>query len=169
MQGHAALAIKSINHFLASEAVPDLRRDAIAFRGHIYEDQGDPDSARTDLLSALKIAEEHGLERYSIEISLAALCVRRGNPTEAERWALSALQTAAADPKTSGAGALQKLITIRGAEAFSKDERRLGRVNTNFRLSSRIAAWRSHLLSTNGLPIASPSIAATSSCPTSRS
>ena len=125
MQGDAAKAIHEINHFLASEVVPDLRRDALTFRGHIYDDQGDPDSARADLLSALEIAEKYLLERYSIEISLAALCVRQGKLKEAERWALSALQTAAADPKTSGAGALQKLITIRGAETFSTEERKL--------------------------------------------
>lgn len=127
MQVGASAAIAELDRFLASDPPHDLRREAISFRGRIHEDRKDLEAAKADFSSALAIAEEHALERYPIEISLAGVCRRSGNLDEAEEWYSTALRTAAADPKTSGAGTLLWLLRLRGERGLTDGERRLAR------------------------------------------
>jgi hypothetical protein len=125
MRKGASAAVAVLDRFLASDPRYDLRRDAIAFRGCIHEDEGDLSAAAADLLSALALAQEFGLERYSIETSLAAVSLRRGDLEAAEGWCVKALRTAASDPKTSGAGALLRLLRLRGPRGLKAEERAL--------------------------------------------
>ena len=128
LQGRGSAAILELDRFLASDPPYDLRRDAIAFRGCIHEDEKNMTAAKADFLSALAIAEEHDLERYSIEVSLAGLCGSSGDLKEAEEWYLKALRTAASDPKTSGAGTLLHLLRLRGELGLTEEERRLVKI-----------------------------------------
>jgi tetratricopeptide (TPR) repeat protein len=125
MQGNFEAAIGEINHYLAQEPRLDLRRQAIGFRGSIHEEQGDLEAARNDFSRAHELSEEPDFERYTLLLSLGGIAKRRGGFEEAENWFLTALQTAAADPKTSGAGALLQLLQLRGERGLTEQEHRL--------------------------------------------
>jgi tetratricopeptide (TPR) repeat protein len=121
-QGNGAAAIAELDRFVASNPPQDLRREAVAFRGSIHEDQDDRDAARADFLSALAIADAYGFERYSIEISLAGISRRTGDLAQLEMWYLRALRSAANDPTISGAGTLLKLLRFRGEKGLTEEE-----------------------------------------------
>lgn len=127
MQQKATEAIAELNRFLSTDPPPDLKRDAIAFRGSIYQEQGAWGEAKSDALAALAISEEHQFARYSIELTLAAICERLGDAQGAEDWCLAGLRTAAEDPRESGAGVLQRLLRLRGEKGLSNKERDLVR------------------------------------------
>ena len=123
--GDLSGAIAILDRFLTSDPPLDLRRDAIAFRGSLHQEEKDLRAATLDYLNALAIAEEQGLEHYSLETSLAEVCAQSGDRQGAERWCWAALKTAAADPRESGAGALLRLLGLRGKQGLRPEERPL--------------------------------------------
>ncbi len=125
MQGDLEAAIAEIDCYLEQEPRLDLKRQAIGFRGSIREEQGDLAAARSDFSAALELSEEPDFERYTLLLSLGGVAERRGDFEEAENWFLAALQTAADDPKTSGAGGLLRLLRLRGRRGLTEQEHRL--------------------------------------------
>lgn len=124
--GRPTEAIAIVQAFLDKRtSSADLEREALAFRAALFEDLGDTSKAEEDFLSAHQIAHLHGLEKYSIEISLAALFKRNGAAYKAEEWYLKALETASADRGVSGAGALYQLVKLRNNPSFEGREKLL--------------------------------------------
>lgn len=132
-----------LDEFVASEPPLAVKRQAIGFRGSLYDEAGDLHAAKSDFLGALELSQDRDFERYTLEESVAAICQRLRDDVEAERWSLRALKTAAADPKTSGAGALQRLLRIRGDRAL---------IETEQRLAERVVHQAWHLLRVEGEP-----------------
>jgi tetratricopeptide (TPR) repeat protein len=118
-------AIEIIDQFVASNPPIDLRRQAIGFRGSIYQEQGDLVKAMNDFLAARSLTEMPDFERYTLEESAAAVSYELGDTAGAERWYLEALKTAAADARSSGASVILHLAKIRGDAGLTVEERLL--------------------------------------------
>lgn len=118
-------AIKMLDEFLLTRPSLPIERQAIGFRGSLHEESGDLQLAREDFRAAVELCERPDFERYTLEESLAALSERLEDYIEAERWSLRALKTAAADPKTSGAGSLLQLLRLRSGQQLSRKERQI--------------------------------------------
>jgi tetratricopeptide (TPR) repeat protein len=125
MQGDSEAAVEVIDRYLEQKPRLDLKRQAIGFRGSIHEEQGDLEAAKNDFATAQELSEDTDFERYTLLLSLGGIAERRGFPVEADRWYVAALQTAAADPKTSGASALLRLLRLRGKGGLTEQESRL--------------------------------------------
>jgi hypothetical protein len=123
--GDLVRAMAVVSKYLVSAPTLDLRREALAFRGCLLQENHDFGAAISDFIEALAIAEEGGLKRYSLEISLAAVSAQSGDAQGAERWSLAALNTAAADPQECGAGAFLRLLQLRGDRGLQPQEQQL--------------------------------------------
>ena len=118
-------AIAALQSFLDRGPSVELHREALAYRASLFADLGDSRKAEEDFLAAHDLARLHKLEKYSIEISLAALFKRNNAIDKAEEWYLKALETASKDREVSGAGTLYQLIKLRGNPNFEGRERLL--------------------------------------------
>lgn len=125
MQGDSEAAVGVIDRYLEQEPRLDLKRQAIGFRGSIHEEQGDLGAAKNDFSTAHELSEQADFERYTLLLSLGGIAERRGSFEEADSWYWAALQTAADDPKTSGAGGLLRLLRLRAQRGLTEQERRL--------------------------------------------
>jgi hypothetical protein len=138
-----ANGIAVVDDYLRAEPPLDLKRQALGFRGSLNEERGDLAAAKADFLAARELAEKADFERYTLEGSAAAVSQRLGQTAEAEHWCLEALKTAAADPTTSGASALLRLLGLRGDRGLREDEEPL---------VERVIYQASHLLRVEGEP-----------------
>lgn len=118
-------ALELVSQYLAGVQPPDQRRQAIAFRGDLYEENGDLEAAKNDFGLAHDLSEAPDYERYTLEIALGSVAKKMGHLEAAESWYLKALETAAVDFTTSGGTALRCLLELRGGLSLSDDERRL--------------------------------------------
>lgn len=125
LEGDLPRAIAMLDEFVGTHPPKPVERQAIGFRGSLYEEAGDLEAAKADFLTAVALSEEADFERYTLEESLAAASERLGDDAEAERWCLSALRTAAEDPKTSGAGSLLRLVRLRDEQPLTSEERHM--------------------------------------------
>jgi len=141
--GSLAQAIEMLDEFVASEPPQAIKRQAIGYRGSLHNEAGDLHLAKADYLAAWELSEEQDFERYTLEESSAAISERLGRSAEAEWWCRKALQTAAADPKTSGSGCLLRLLKLRGRKGLSDEEHHLAKKVV-------YQAW--HLLRVEGQP-----------------
>lgn len=118
-------AIAVLDRYLAEDLPEELRREATAFRGTLYEEQGDFAAAKSDFLSALKFAVEPDHIRFELQDSLAVISRRLRDAKEADIWYRAALQTAAADPRVAGGGFLLRLLKFRGERGLNDEEQQL--------------------------------------------
>lgn len=118
-------ALELVSQYLAGVQLSDQRRQAIAFRGDLYEDAGDLEAAKNDFGLAHDLSEAPDYERYTLEIALGSVAKKMGDLEAAESWYLKALETAAVDLTTSGGTALRCLLKLRGGLSLSDDERSL--------------------------------------------
>lgn len=125
MEQGPAKAIAGLESELDLSRSVEVRREALAFRASLFDDLGDVGKAEEDFLAAYDLACLHRLEKYSIEISLAALFKRNQAKNKAEEWYLKALRTASSDPNISGAGILRKLMKLRNDSSFKGAEKEL--------------------------------------------
>lgn len=126
-EGDLPQAIAMLDEFVASRPPSPIERQAVGFRGSLHEEAGDLQAAKEDFLTALELSEDRDFERYTLEESVAVISERLGDGVEAERWCMRALMTAAADPKTSGAGSLLRLLRLRGEQRLSSEEHQLAK------------------------------------------
>lgn len=125
ISGDIAGAIRLISQYLESSPPKDLRRQAIAFRGDLHEEQGDLDNAKIDLTYAHELSEGPDYERYTLEISLGSIANLQGDTTAADHWYIDALRTASESPATSGGTALRRLLELRKTRGLEGEERQL--------------------------------------------
>lgn len=118
-------AIAELKSCLDGDLSVEVKREALAFRASLFDDLGDAKKAEEDFLAAHDLACLHDLEKYSIEISLAALLKRNKTIDKAEEWYLRALRTASSDPNVSGVGTLNQLMKLRGDSNLKGTERQL--------------------------------------------
>jgi tetratricopeptide (TPR) repeat protein len=140
LNGSLSRAVEIVNLFIASNPPLDLKRQAIGFRGSLYEEQGDLAAAKSDFLTARNLADSRDFERCSLEEAAAFVSYELGETAEAERWYLEALRTAAADPRASGGSVLSHLLEIRGEVGLTAEERLLAEEVVK-------EGWRFHELS----------------------
>jgi len=136
-------SIQRVEEYLRSEPPVDLRRQALGFRGSLRQEEGELEGAMADFLAARALTEKPDFERYTLEQSAATISQQLGQTEEAERWNVAALETAAADPTTSGAAALRALLTLRAQAGLEPDEEELAR---------RVVRQAWHLLRVEGEP-----------------
>lgn len=122
--GGIPAAVGIVDGFLSSQLPRDLKREALAFRAMLYEEQGDLTSAKADFLSAVALADE-GHVRCELEDSLGLISQRLGELEDAGRWFSSALRTAASDPRVAGGGPLLRLLKVRSEKELTEEEQRL--------------------------------------------
>lgn len=118
-------AIVIVNRFLIADPQMDLKRQAIGFRGSLYQELGDLNSAKEDFLGARNLSEQADFERCTLEQSAGVVSRDLGDKTEARRWFLEAVKTAAADPRADGAGAVLNLLGTQDQKQLSVEERSL--------------------------------------------
>jgi len=135
--------VRVIDDYLRATPSVAFKRQALGFRGSLHEEHGDLAAARADFLAARELAEEADFERYTLEGSAAAVSQQLGQLDEAEQWCLEALKTAAADPTTSGASALLRLLGLRGQRGLRNEEQPL---------IERVVYQAWHLLRVEGEP-----------------
>lgn len=124
-EGDLAGAISLVNRYLEGIVLPDIRRRAIAFRGDLHEEQGSREAAKADFQLAYSLSETPDYERYTLEIALGGLSESLGDLKTADAWYIRALETASADPTTSAASGLIRLLKLRRDQGLNEEERRL--------------------------------------------
>lgn len=120
----AAIAI--LNRFLADDLPAALRREVIALRGTLCQEQGDLESAKTDFLAAVRLAAE-GYVRFELEDTLAEISRKLGDIQDADNWYTAALETGASDPRVAGGGFLLRFLKFRGVRGLSHEEHQLAK------------------------------------------
>jgi tetratricopeptide (TPR) repeat protein len=119
-----AAALSIFTGFLATGPPLDLQREAYSLRATLQQERGDLQAAKSDLLAALDRATAPDFVRCELEDSLGFVCFKAGELHEAEAWYLTALRTAAQDPRVAGGGLLLRLLRLRGEKGLSEDEQR---------------------------------------------
>jgi hypothetical protein len=117
-----AHAIDEINCYLA-RAPAELRCDAIAFRGLVKEKKRDLPGARLDFAEAQSLSLPGSYKRYTIELTLGRLSKEMQDDQQAIEWYYRAIETAIADPTTSGDAALEAFLSLRPASSWIARER----------------------------------------------
>jgi tetratricopeptide (TPR) repeat protein len=120
-------AIEMLDRYLAGDLPHDLRREAVAFRATLYQEQGNLAAAKSNFLSALELAVELDHVRFELEDSLAEISKKLGDTEEADKWYVASLRTAAADPRVAGGGFLLRLLKFRGERGLNNEEQKLVR------------------------------------------
>jgi tetratricopeptide (TPR) repeat protein len=124
-QRDVSAAIEMLNHYLAERLPEDLRREALAFRATLFEEEGQLGSAKSDFLSALELAPQPDYVRFELEDSLAHISEKQGSYQEANKWFGAALDTAARDPRVAGGAFILRMLRFRSNQGFTDEEHRL--------------------------------------------
>ncbi|NJL28792.1 MAG: hypothetical protein HC897_13315 [Thermoanaerobaculia bacterium] len=125
LENKLSAAVSEVNAFIQNDLINDVLRNAIGFRGDLWEELGDLEAAKSDFMAAHRLSEQCDFERYTLELSLGGIATRLRLRGDAILWYFRALETAAGDPTISGATALGKFLRVRMAEPFSEIEMRL--------------------------------------------
>jgi hypothetical protein len=117
-------ALHAIDEFI-EDLEPKQRGEPFSFRSIIREKMGDPEGAERDLLDAQSLSAPATYHRYGIELALGRLAEERNDHARAASWYLHAIKTATEDPSTSGAVAVESLLSIKATGLWSPAERAL--------------------------------------------
>lgn len=118
-------AVEELDSFLRTRPKFDLASDALALRSVLREKQGERALAKADLLSAHALLPEANYQKYTIELSIGALCAKQNSTEEAVEWYFRALETASKDFGTSGGSALESLLELRSFASMDGDQQAL--------------------------------------------
>lgn len=124
-EGRPADATIVLDRYLTADLPEDLRREGTAFRAMLHREQGDLAAAKSDFLAALELAEDRDHVRFELEDSIAVISQELNDRKEAGKWYLSALRTAAADPRVVGGGFLLRYLRFRGDKNLTIEEKQL--------------------------------------------
>ncbi len=114
-------AIIILTNLIPTIEYSDLKSEAISFRSIIYEEIGDIESAKSDILYALSLLEKESYAKYGLEIEMGIICEKEHNTKEARSWYLRALSTAVKATIPGGWG-LDRFFKIRNENELSQEE-----------------------------------------------
>lgn len=112
----------------ALAAILDTERDAraelLAFKADLYDEEGSYADAKRIYEDVVELSSGDPYRRYSIELSLGALCERLRDADDAARWYVAAINTALSSDGVSSGSAVKRLVSLRG-DRLNTDERAL--------------------------------------------
>jgi tetratricopeptide (TPR) repeat protein len=125
LAGRLPDAIDILSRFISDHVDSPVINEALALRSLIYEDLGDLDRARDDLIRALALTAYPSYLRFTLQLSLAVLDEQAGSNMDAIAGYLRSLETALDEGKTSVGTALRRLLALRPVEHLAHAERDL--------------------------------------------
>jgi len=119
--GELRLALAEVESFQPESADTELRSRILSEKAGLKSDLGDLSGAKKDWLLARSLIGP-SFTRYVQEISLADLCVKTENTSEALSWYRAAFQTCL-ESDCSGGGALARFLRLAGESLSDQDQR----------------------------------------------
>ena len=118
-------ALAELTQFLCDDYPSELQAEILAFRSVIYEKMGHLTDATNDLEKAHSLSKSGTYQLYTIQLSLGRLAERMLDIPAAASWYLRAIETAKADPSTSGASAIKGLLKTSGLPPWNSEAGKL--------------------------------------------
>ena len=117
-------AIILLNNLIPTIKDLGLKSEAISFRSMIYEEIGDYESAKNDILNALSLIKKENYPKYALEIGMGIIYEKENNKKEALKWYHKSLTTGI-KANISGSWGLNVFLKTRGEDNLSNEERSL--------------------------------------------
>lgn len=118
-------ALDELDSFLRADHPPVLQSEVWAFKGLVREKMEGASAARVHFLAAHSLSQPGTYQRYALEITLGRLSEELKELQEARTWYWRAVKTAADDPGTSGAAAIEGFLNLKDFYLWSQNEKQV--------------------------------------------